>query len=365
MRVRYSVERVSPLEAEPQLRALWSRNLQIASSADKADWLYRRAPWPAPEAFLLRATQPDGTSEAVGTAGVFIRRMRVAGQMIEAGLLGDFAVDVTHRTLMPALTLMRTVRAQARMRYGLLYGFPNPLAVGVCRRVGYIELGKMTRYVRVLRHDRFVRRVLDVPVLSTVGARLVDATRILLSLPAAERALRGRRLDWIDRQDRPDPSLDARLEVLWRDAQREYTIVGERSPAFVRWRFLEHPTERCQLVLLSTPDRSRLLAYAAVLLGPSEVGGKVAHVRDLFGYRDEVGHILDALLPLLWRRGFTTVSMRVGGDEALTATLLARGFVAREQTRTVVVEPGESLHAQSAIVTDARAWYLTDADEDT
>ncbi len=289
--VRYRVERASPASdaTAAELRALWRRNLPVEGEcAAKFDWLYRQAPWPADDVFLLAA---DGVAGPVGTAGVFVRRMRVGGPVVEAALLGDFAVDVAHRTLQPALTLMRAVRRQATARFGLVYGFPNQLAAGVCQRVGFSELGVMTRYVRVLRHDRFVRRVLDVPFMTTLAARSVDGARVALAMPRAVRALRGRTLQW-------PTSTDARLDELWTDAAGQYDIVAERSAAFVDWRLLRHPFDPCQLAALTTADGARILAYAAIA-----VADAVAYVRDLFGHRDEVGRLLDALIPTLWRRG--------------------------------------------------------------
>src|SRR3546814_10185948 len=54
-------------------------------------------------------------------------------------------------------------------RFDLLYGFPNPKAAAVFRRVGYAPLGELSRHARVLRHGDHAHR-LRVPALLAAPA---------------------------------------------------------------------------------------------------------------------------------------------------------------------------------------------------
>lgn len=353
MSVRYSVRRASPLDAEADLRRIWTNNIPLGCDVGtKMDWTYRAAPVPATEVFLL-ASELHGASSVVGTSGILVRRVQVGTRMLDVALLGDFAVDASHRTLLPAMTLMRAVRARAIERYGVVYGFPNEKAVGVCRRAGFADLAMMRRFARVLRHERFVRRYVDLPFVTRASAVVVDAAMLARGMPAQARAMRTFKLVWLD-------DVDERFDDLWSLARSEYSIVAERSAAFVRWRFLQHPISRCRIAaLVERGRRTRLHAYAAV-----HVSDGAAHIRDLFGHKSALGPLLDRLLPALWRHGASTASFNYIGSDEIIAELTSRGFEMREATRAAIVDVGGAAESDGALVRDCRNWHVTDADED-
>ena len=110
MSVHYSVRCCPPHEEESELLRLWKDNLPLrCEAAEKFAWTYRQGPIPPADVFLLSVERANGVS-VVGTSGVGIRRFKLAELTVDAALLGDFAVDAAHRTLMPATILMRTVR---------------------------------------------------------------------------------------------------------------------------------------------------------------------------------------------------------------------------------------------------------------
>ena len=101
----YAVERCAPAAVRADLERLWDANLTLESHpADKFGWLYAEAPVVPATVFVLRA---DGA--AVGTAGVGVRRFQLGADVGEAGLLADLAVDKAHRSVGPALALVRAV----------------------------------------------------------------------------------------------------------------------------------------------------------------------------------------------------------------------------------------------------------------
>jgi hypothetical protein len=349
----YSVRRSTPLAEEGELLRLWRENLPLGCDAsEKFRWTYRDAPLPVEDVFLL-AVKQDGGLSAVGTCGLGARLFKVGQEETLGVVLGDFAVDAGHRTLMPATVLMRAARREVLGKYKLAYGFPNDRAVPVCRRVGYAELGKMTRYVRVLRYERFLRRAVDLPIATKMAAHAIDAATHALSAPAHFRARRSFHLEWMDRTD-------ARFDVLWKDARSEYPIMGERGAAFLGWRLLGNPALTCTIAALASKTDGRLEAYAAVSLD-----GAVARVLDLFGRKRALGPLLDSILPALRARGASTVEFRYLGSPHVCGVLRSRGFVAREATRVVVFDFAPELSAHAALLKDAASWHLTDADEDT
>ncbi len=372
-KVSYSIERVVPGEVRAELERLWGANLQVDGGvARKFEWLYRDAPDRPEAVFLLGADGGDGGRRWVGTAGVGIRRVWVRGHERRAGLLADLAVDRDHRSVGPALTLVRAVKEWSLGELDLAYGFPNAHARGVFKRVGYQTLGSMGRWARVLRHASYAARVKDtelprvpasvkravdraaeVPARAAIAGRTVDVVRLLQRAPSALQAARQIKLRWLDQADE-------RIDQLWESARDAYGVVGVRSARLLRWRF---PVgERVQLALACARDGGAPLAYAVV----EHDDEQNAHVRDLFGHQDAIGTLLDLLVPALYPRGATSVSMRYLGAPWLVEALEAHGFVRRPGERTIAVGVGTRLDdAERAAVSDVEQWHLTDLDEDT
>ena len=330
-------------DAETLLR-LWTANLQgHANVHAHFDWHYLRPPLGPGGAFVLDATADGGTPEPVGCAGIGTRRFYRRGEPLRSALLGDLAVDPSHRTLFPALVLARAVRDRCRESFALTYGFPNAAAAPLFQRLGFAALGPMRRYARILRVDPYVGRHVRWPPLARALAAAPNA-----SLGAADIAhqwlARGQsRLEWVK-------DVDARFDRLWAAAHASYPILGYRGSDFLRWRYLRRPGRPLAIAALCTG--SELEAYAVV-----QSDGAVAHLRDLFG-RDEasLGRILRALFPVLRRRGNTSVSVSLIAPPRYLAVLEEASFSAREATRPVVLD--------STQVSAAEEWYLVDGDED-
>ena len=366
---RYRIERAAPADARDALARIWRTNLTLeADAATKYRWLYEEAPDRPPVVFLLVA---DGApaAQAVGTAGVGLRRFVASGAELRAGILGDLAVDREHRSVMPALTLVREAKAWALGELDFAYGFPNKSAEGVFKRAGYKPLGAIGRYVRVLRHAGYVDRVGDAD-LARLPARLRPAARAALAGPAGAVIARGvdvavlaRDLPALARtrdlelawSERADP----RLDQLWAAARGDHGVVGARTARFVDWRFFRGTSTGRQLVL-ATDKRGAPRAYAVV-----EMNEGVATVRDLFGFRAAIPALLDRLAPALYRRGAASIAIRYLGASWLADALRARRFTLRQQDRMIALAVSDRLDAATAAkLADVESWHLTDADED-
>ncbi len=324
---------------------MWQDNLDVPFAAsDKLRWTCELAPEP-PLAELLLTTG----ERAVGCVGVMPRRFFCSGEIVLASIVGDLAVDRAHRSVMPALKLVRAAKQVALDGRGLAYGLPNPAAVGVLKRCGFRELGSLTRYARVLRHGDYVKRRLSMPIVPAVGGAVLDGARLALMLPAAAKAISDIRFEW-------RTEISSAFDRLWESARGDYGVVAERTGAFLRWRFLQHPGDSCRIATIahrSSPHE--LLAYAVV-----DRDGGSARVRDLFGHKRDLAALIDLLLPALILDGASSVSVRHLGDLDVSHTLLRRGFTAREARWPVVVDAAPPRPE----LTDPRRWHLTDADED-
>jgi GNAT superfamily N-acetyltransferase len=347
-RRRYTVSAAPPGAARDAVTRVWRDNLDLAADADERfAWVYERAPRPPSRVYLL--LDPEGS--VVGTSGIAERRVHSRSGVLEAGQLVDLAVDRAHRSLFPALTLVRRVRRDALASHDFVYGFPNAAARGLHRRVGYREIAPVTRWVRVLRHGPYVRERLGAWALPPVAGVLLDVALGLSQLPRRWRA--GMRF-WLERVEPPD----ARFDALWERARDEYELIGERSSAFLAWRFADPGVPASRIFALRRRGSGqRLFAYAVV-----QWEGEVAHLRDLFGHHDALGPLLALLLPLLRAEGARSASVMLLGPRPVRELLQSHGFVPRERERIAFVDAASPALAEQ--LADADRWTLSDADDD-
>lgn len=320
--------------------SLWSGNLgQDARMARKYDWFYRHCPFGPPLTLLLRHEE---SGEWVGVASAGPRPMWMDGERITAGVLVDLAVAGEHRSLGPALLLQMALMEAGLRRFDLLYGFPNPKAAPVFKRVGYTPLGELARHARVLRHGSYVRRRLP-GLLAVPTGRLLDLADSVRLWFARE----GLQAQWHDRAD-------ASGEAPWSTITAGQGPVALRDVAFRRWRLDDCPFAKFRHLLVR--DRSgALLAWFAC---EAREGG--LHVLDSWTVHGAAGPSraeLVALLRAARAAGHASVSVELS-SAAATAGWRETGFVARE-SRPVF---GRARSGDSAALKD-RIW-LTSADED-
>ena len=345
---QYSAHAGEPARDRDIVLSLWEGNLgRPGHMADKFEWFYLRCPYGRPLLQLLKHN-PDQTWVGVCSAGR--RRMLWRGREIRSGVLVDLAVLPQHRSLGPALILQQGLIATGKQQLDLLYGFPNPKATAVFKRIGYTHLAEMVRYVRVIRYASYLRRYMPAlparllgPVLD-LGMRVRDAIR----------RMRGKRIrsEW---RDQADPRMDA----LWQRSVHGEGLVAVRDAERVRWRFDEAPFGSYRHLLLSEDDGATLSAWFA-----TEVQGNTLHVRD-FWSADAVSdsginmRFVGALLRAARKAGLAAVSVEMACAPAQRAGWIARRFVERG-SHPVFGCWSQSQHQEGHDL----APFLTAADED-
>ena len=347
---RYAVSRVALASVARDVMRIWGTNLPVLGAIDaKLRWLYRDAPEPANDVYVLAADE-----ELVGTAGLAVRRFDGLGRDLRVALGCDLAIDRPHRVVLPALRLVQEVRRDARATYDVVYNFPNELARGLYARAGYHDLGVMMRYVRVLRAESYVTRYVDNARLARAIGAAIDVALAAWQLPAVLAARHRYRLAWLD-------AVDDRFDALWDAARGAYPLVSRRDASWLRWRCLDSPSGRGRIATLCERGTGELHAYAVV-----HHGAGVAHITDLFGRPLALGPLLALVCAELRLTAATSVSIRYLGSPRVVAVLARNGFRRRVSDRHVYVATGDTLAAAERVrVLDTASWHLTDYDEDT
>lgn len=311
----YTVQAGDVARDRDTVLAIWRGNLgQAPLMAAKYDWFYLQ-PSGAPPLLQLLRHEPSGT--AVGACSAGRRRMSWRNRDIRAGVLVDLAVTPEHRSLGPALILQQGLVVAGKRELDLLYGFPNPKAAPVFKRIGYRHLGDMVRHAKVLRHAGYLARKMPV-FLARVAGVVAD---LAVHLADTLRGLGGPRLHarW---SDRADPRMDA----LWSGSPHGHGLLAIRDGRHVRWRFDRCPLGKTRHLLLSEPDGSLSGWFAT-----QAIDGTL-HVRD-FWSRDAAqgvgGHYLDALLRAARAEGHAAVSLELAAPESHLHAWHSRRFVER------------------------------------
>jgi hypothetical protein len=288
-------------------------------------------------------------------SAIFPTQLRVFGELVPAAVAGEFAVDDGHRGLGPAIPLQRAA-VNALGEHGLVaaYGYPNEHSEPITRRVGYTDLGRLTRFVKVLRSRLLVEQYGRGRVVAGVARVAADP---LLSVFSRER-LTGRRHGF--RLERP-AAFDDRFSEVWETTWRRGTITSERNPGLLNWKY-EMARERgiYRTFALVGPDE-QVAAYAVY-----RERNDIRHIIDIVFQPSQ--QVLDALLAELIRdarkQGLIALSLiHLGVQGLLTQRLRAFGFLRREEDSSLhVYVPGDS-ELERALV-DAGSWNFLNADAD-
>jgi GNAT superfamily N-acetyltransferase len=340
--------------------ALADRNLLVPLQGREARYAkyYEQNPLGPPSFFLAR---DEESQEFVGMAAAFPTRLRVFGEIVAGAISGDFAVDDGHRGFGPSVALQRAV-VSALEAHGIrcAYGYPNENAEPIIKRVGYVDLGRLTRFVKVLSS----RVLVDTYVRSPALARpLAALSRVgldpLLSVVSRER-LHRRRPGY--RVERPD-SFDDRFSEVCESTWRQHPITSERTPELLNWKY-EKGGGRDRGVytifaLLSSDDR-----IAAYVVYRARNG--IRHLVDIAFLPSRA--VVDALLSEFIldareQRVPAVTLLHLGAANLLTRRLRMFGFVRRVDPSGVrVYVPGHSRLDRDLV--DTGNWYFLTGDAD-
>lgn len=339
----YSVGPYDAVSAREAILELWRRNFPDALP-DRYAWLYESGP---ASGFVLRTDE----GRAVGATGLMRRDFTAFGKTLKAAQAIDLNVDRNHRTIGPALRLQRAVLAAVESgEVDLAYGFPNSQSEAVLGHVGYQTLGSLERWVKPLSCSVGFDHLGWPRWLARSSAVLLDP---IFSRKFSEVLYRRPRTIRVCEAD----SFDARFDQLWQTAGNQFPILGERTSAYLNWRFCQCPGQRYR-VLGITDANGQLLAY--LVHGRS---GEAAYVADLlFADGRYLGPLLAEFLRLVRRDNVRKVVLLYLGRSDVSQALVRFGFWRRPSGRKamVYIKKGDR-----APFLDLENWHLTSADIDT
>ncbi|MFT3665109.1 hypothetical protein [Piscinibacter sp.] len=347
----YRTELADLREHDRELQGLWARNLDGCDTAAAA-WKLAHGYLGNPAGQGLTVLLFDGDcGAALGAQGLHERRLHLGRKVLRAACMADFVVDVAHRSLGPALMLMKRATEQAGQGFDLVYGLPNRKAAAVCARAGLVKVAQVHRYVKLLQtRERFASR-LPSPAASAASV-LADG---LLTLADQGRrwgqAWRwaGVELAW------GDGRAAAFVDAVWA-RRRAGLLLSERSSALLAWRF--DGGRRGGWRLCGVADAAGTPVGWAVW----RPEGNDAEIGDFFvaDPMNDAAASLTVVAAELRRQGLAGISMEMLAPPAVEAALLAAGMSRRDDAMPVFARV-----APSGVLPQAGHWYLTRFDNDS
>lgn len=346
MNHRYSIDEADPSAQAAVIEALWVGNLvghDAASAEAKLRLGYTDNPAGRGAVFLLLA---DGTPDAQGALGLHPRRFNFGSQEIAAAGLADFAVNAMHRSLGPALMLIRHGVQAGAARFGLTYGFPNAKAAPVFARAGLIRLGTVQRYAKLLASREHLGQ-LTPPWLARCSAPLADwgmRARDAMRSARARTHLTCAPAGW------DDPAFDA----LWQ-RRPAHLLLSQRTGELLHWRF-GAPGRGVWRPCVARDDSGAVQGY---VVWRSDKG--FAEIGDFFTVDPDrlTAPLMLAVARLARQAGMRSISVEYFGSSAVEQQLLDSGMVVRPEQLPVFTAADAPAELRTP-----QHWYLTRFDND-
>lgn len=312
-------------------------------------WRYLENPHGQAKAWLAI---DDRSGDCAGFTVVHPRLMYVDGQEMVCWNCGDFSINKRYRTLGVAIKL-RSAATQcvSQGEVPFLYAHPNDRMEIVHRKVGHSIIGRMVRYVRILRVDRYLPDFMKHSWFSTGLARTYNST-----------FMRWKRMSSSVRSFSCESSdvfpAGASFDALQEQVRGKLKVFGQRSCEYLKWRFGTNPLRRTSALLIYRSGE--LVGYAF-----SSYEDEAMYVHDLFCLPEP--DVSDALIAHLTAVGCEQnaqrISVTVFESNPLIRTLQSYNYRLRPDTSSFVVHTAPNI-PQGVILRDKTNWFMTVGDRD-
>jgi GNAT superfamily N-acetyltransferase len=353
---RYSIVPGDPHADRTEVLDLATRNRPGPRSRLEAKYVkyYENNPLGAPSLFFARDDESGGL---VGMAALFPTTLWIAGERVPAGIGGDFAVDEGHRGFGPALALQRaTVTALSERGLKCAYGSPNKNSELIVGRAGYADVGRLTRFTKLLSARPLVDRYVSRPRLASLAA---GVARPFVSILSRERLQRRSRRFSVEQPE----LFDDRFTSLWELARRRLGVTSERSVELLNWRYEKTgpggPTGTYSIFALLEGDE--VAGYFVYRMGD---GTRLVYDAVCRPDRPVVDALIAEFIRDARRKKASAIDLGyVGPPNLLTGRLRAFGFLPRTaQNGLLVCAEGEAPFGVD--LGKAESWYFTTGDTD-
>ena len=312
-------------------------------------WLYKNNVYENTELYFLQ--NDDNDNEKVGVQGISGRAFEFNGDMLTAGLVGDFAVSPKHRTLGPGLKLLKTTMNLALESNDFIFSYPNINAIPVVKRAGYKFKKEINRYVKVLKSKTYLQKYMP-GILSLLFSSIIDA--ILYTIDAFKYFKRSSSIKYEFTNIMPGT-----VDKLWQTSFfKNDCLLQERKKKYIDWRLQEDKSQKVSFFIIRERNSDTLLGYIAYHFNTDE---KITYIVDFFAINqsDAIKLMFSSFAYKIRSFGSNSISLEYLGPSKLDAEIKSAGFKMRD-SRPVFYIFNNDLNEEKI----TRNWFLTSWDED-
>ena len=329
-------------------------NLSRSIHADKTvDWSYENNPCQNACGHILEYTDGQHQNDNVGVLSIAYRDFYFNQKKLRAALCGDFVVTAGHRSLQPALKLIKDSVQSELDSCLFVYGFPNEKALGVLKMSGFKAVGKLTRYACVLKTGRYMRQKIKNLVIAGFISNLIDLIRC--PLVHFQDVVRTKNIKITETFN-----FATDVDKISKNSAINHLIFNCRSSLYLNWRYFAKPDNAYVGLVCSRFNGTQLVSYAVL---EHEHKSNTIHVRDmLFSCNRALVQLLSAIRIWAYKHNADSISMSILAPDDIAELIMYAGFSPRESVRNVLVKTNDSNILQ--ILLNKNSWFLLDGDED-
>lgn len=346
----YVIHKADLITHKSSLLELWRRNYGHVVEG-RYEWMYERNPAGNPIVFLLYHEQSE---TYVGSISMFPRALYVGQKITKAYICGDMVVDTQHRSLGPAIKLLKATITQCQQENPcVLISVPNDKSEPVTLRVGFKKLDDFVEMTYVLRTKKYLMRHIKSQFLAGVMAFPLDWLICLRYEIFTTLHAKNYHYELVETFDHCiDQTFDAGLD--------QYSFIGVRDSKFLNWRVSSSPYNKHGIFLLKTKNNNQACGYIAFTQGDNR-----AHIVDFSSDGKEKTIKMLFLLFTRYQRDqeCDSISLDIAAHQSLLGFIKERGFSLRGR-KNLIVTFSSLAELDLTKLVDTKPWYLTAADND-
>ena len=329
--------------------ALLNRNRSNKVDRNRFEWLYLNNPQGKARAWFVI---DEKTADVIAFTSVLPRLVKVDESDIICWNCCDFSVDKKYRSLGVAVKLRR--KAKECVDNGVisaLYAHPNDRMKVIHERVGHSSIGKMKRYVKLLRANRKLEKVVKSRFLSNLLSPSVN-----LFLRVVDTSLKINKKYSVELLENEE--FGEEYDSLFQQSSNWYRIIGDRGSSYLTWRYGQNPLYRTERIIIR--ENGKLAGYIIF-----QIENGVAVFKDILCTLDEnvPNTLLGQWVKILRDRKIDSISAIFMDRNPMIRSFQNIGFKQRPDESSVFAYVRKDDDIQ-AIWLNGANWYMTVGDRD-
>ena len=228
------------------------------------------------------------------------------------------------------------------------FAMPNKDASKALEKAGWITLSNIDRYVKILKTDSKIIKILGKNSLSTAVTKPLNLALKFSSYEAFHREQK-------PYSAAPVKKFDERFDTFWLKYEKKGAVLGLRTSEYLTWRYSMHPLVDYKIFALF--ESERIMGYVVYFFDTNQ-----CHVEDILAMQG--GNYPRLLLSYFIKfirenPDAEAVIVRVNENTVCPLPLKQFGFFRRPDAQKFMIRMGTA-----ELLTDPQRWFLTSGDKD-